>query len=105
MVKNPPASAGDLRDVASMPGPGRFPGERYGNPLQWSCLENHMHRGPWQATVQRVVKSWTRLKRLSMQHIFYIWNLKHDANEPIYEAEVDSQTQKTNFVATRGERG
>ena len=40
MVKNPPASAGDLRDMGSIPGLGRSPGEGNGNPFQYSCLEN-----------------------------------------------------------------
>ena len=57
--KNLPASAGDLRDVGSIPGWGRFPGEGNGNPLQYSCLENPMDRGAWQATVHGVTKSRT----------------------------------------------
>ena len=65
VVKNPPANAGDLRDVGLIPGLGRFPGEGNGNPLQYSCLENPMDRGAWQATVYGVAKSQTRLKRLS----------------------------------------
>ena len=40
MVKNPPARAGELRDVVSIPGLGRSPGGGHGNPLQYSCLEN-----------------------------------------------------------------
>ena len=44
--KNPPAEAGD---VGLIPGSGRFPGEGNGNPLQYSCLGNHMDRGAWQA--------------------------------------------------------
>ena len=44
-VKNPPAIGGDLRDVDSIPGSGRSPGEGNGNPLQYSCLENPMDRG------------------------------------------------------------
>ena len=44
-VKNPPAIAGDLRDVDSIPGLGRSPGEGNGNPLQYSCLENPRDRG------------------------------------------------------------
>ena len=62
MVKNPPASAGDLKDVGSIPELGRCPGEGYGNPLQYTCLENPMDRGGWQATVRRVAKSLTCLK-------------------------------------------
>jgi len=65
VVKNPSASARDVRDVGSSPGSGRFPGEGHGNPLQYSCLENPMDRGAWQATVHRVTKSQTQLKRLS----------------------------------------
>ena len=66
VVKNPPANAGDIRDVGSIPGPGRSPGGVHGNPLQYSCLEKPMNREVWQATVHRVAKSWTRLNQLSM---------------------------------------
>ena len=43
----PPANAGDARDVGSIPGLGRSPGGRNGNPLQYSCLEIPMDRGAW----------------------------------------------------------
>ena len=56
VVKNPPASAGDM---GSIPGLGRSPGIRNGNPLQYSYLENSMDRGAWQATVHNVKKSQT----------------------------------------------
>ena len=61
VVKNPPANAGDIRDrdVGSIPGVGRSPGEGHGNPLQYSCLKNPMDNGAWQAIVHRVAKSWT----------------------------------------------
>ena len=49
MVKNPPANAGDIRDVGSVPGLGRSPGEGHGNSLQYSCLENAMSSGAWRA--------------------------------------------------------
>ena len=65
VVKNPPASAGDVKDVGSIPGLGRPSGEGYSNPLQYSYLENPRDRGAWQATVHRVTKSQTQLKRLS----------------------------------------
>ena len=48
-----------LRDMALIPGSGRFPGGGHGNPLKYSCLENPVDRGAWQATVQRVAKSQT----------------------------------------------
>ena len=62
VVKNLPAG-----DPGPIPGSGRFPGGGNGNPLQDSCVENPMHRGGWRATVHRVIKSQTRLKRLSTQ--------------------------------------
>ena len=61
--KNPPANAGDVRDVGSIPGSGKSPGggSEGGNPLQDSCLEKPMDRGTWQATVHGVAKSRTWL--------------------------------------------
>ena len=49
VVRNLPTNAGDIKDVDSIPGLGRSPGEGHGNPLQYSCLENLMDRGAWQA--------------------------------------------------------
>ena len=57
MVKNPPANAGDVRDLGSIPEWGRSPGGGHGNPLQYPCLENPMDRGAWQATVYGITKS------------------------------------------------
>ena len=54
------------RDVSSIPALGRSPGDGHGNPFQYSCLENPMDRGAWQAAVHRVPESQTRLKWLSM---------------------------------------
>ena len=51
-------SACNAEDLGSIPGLGRSPGEGNGNPLQYSCLENSMDRGAWQATVHGVTKSW-----------------------------------------------
>ena len=62
LVKNLPANAGDRRDAGLIPGLGIFPGGEHGNPLQYSCMENPMDRGTWQATVHRVTKSQTLLK-------------------------------------------
>ena len=61
MVKKLTANAGDIRDVGSIPGSGRSLGVGNGNPLQYSCLENPMDRGAWQATVHGVAKSQTQL--------------------------------------------
>ena len=49
----------------SIRGSERFPGGGHGNPLWYSCLENPVDRGAWRATVHRVEKSQTQLKRLS----------------------------------------
>ena len=52
VIKNTPANSGSARDMGSIPGLGRSsPGEGNGNPFQYSCLENPMDRGAWQATV------------------------------------------------------
>ena len=72
VVKNPPVNAGNIRDVGSIPGLGRFPGGEHGNLLQYSCLENPMDRGAWQTTVHGVAKSHTQLKQLSTHTIYEV---------------------------------
>ena len=59
VVKNPCANEEDAGDSGSIPGLGRLPREGNCNPLQYSCLENPMDGGGWQATVHRVTKSLT----------------------------------------------
>ena len=59
MVKNPPASAGGVRDLGLVPGSGRSPEGEHGDPLQYSCLENPVDRGAWRAVVHGVTKSQT----------------------------------------------
>ena len=61
MVKNPPANAGDIRDMGLILGSARSPGKGNGNPLQNSCLENSMDRGSWRAAVHGVPKNHTCL--------------------------------------------
>ena len=56
MVKTPPAHSGHTGDRASIPGSGRSPGGGHGHPLQYSCLENPMDRGAWQATLHRATE-------------------------------------------------
>ena len=75
MGKNRFVNAGDVRDVGSIPGSERYPGEGHGYPLQYSCLENTMDRGPWQATVHRVTKNWICLKQLSIHKVSDSHNL------------------------------
>ena len=70
--------AGATGDMGSTPGRGRSPGggswQGHGNPLQYSCLENPMDRGAWQAAVHRVTKSRTWLKRLSTHTLLLYYN-------------------------------
>jgi len=56
MVKNMPANAGDIRYTGFIPGSGRSPGGRHGNPLQYSFLENFLDRRAWKATGQGIAK-------------------------------------------------
>ena len=74
VVKNLPANTGDIRDKSSIPGSGRSSGGRHGNRLQYSCLENSLHRGAWWTTVHRVAKSQTQLKPISMHACTHIYN-------------------------------
>ena len=66
---------GAAGDVGLISRSGRCPGEGHGDPLQYSCLENPRDRGEGQATVHRVAKSQTQLKRLNIaqQHNAHIY--------------------------------
>ena len=76
MVKTLPTDAGDARDVGQIPELGRSPGEGNGNSLQYSCLQNPIDRGSWQATVNGVAESPTRWVQMhdaminDVEHIF-----------------------------------
>ena len=65
VVKNPPANT---EDAGSIPGSERSPGEENDNPLQYSCLENSMDRGPWRATVHEIAAAAAGLPFLSPMH-------------------------------------
>ena len=56
VVKNLPANAGDIRNIGLIPGLGKSPGGGHGDPLQYSCLENPVDRGAWQAVAHRVTE-------------------------------------------------
>ena len=71
VLKNLPADAGDTGDVSLIPGSGRSSGLEYGNPHQYSCLENSMDRGAWKATVHGVAKGWTQLSTCTHMHFSY----------------------------------
>ena len=67
MGKNPTANEGEIRDAGLIPRFGKSPEGGHSNPFQYSCLENPMYRGAWQATIHRVAKSrtWRLLRGLN----------------------------------------
>ena len=71
-----PASAGDAGDMDLNPGSGRSPGGSSGNPLQYSCLENPVDRGTWQATVHGVAESDTTKQLSTHAHYTVLLNEK-----------------------------
>ena len=74
MVKNLPANAGDMRDLGSIPGLGRSPGEGNGNPLQYSCLENSTEEsGGLQSTRSQRVP----LSHATFTSAFFMVQLSH----------------------------
>ena len=79
--KNPPASAGGTGAANLIPGTGRFPGGRNGNPLQHSCLENSTERESWWATVRGIAESCIQLSEHSrMQFTQIIHDFAKDAS-------------------------
>ena len=66
-------SAYNAGDLGSIPGSGRYPREGNGNPLQYSCLENSMDRGAWQAIAHGLAKSQTQLSDCAYTH--RVWEL------------------------------
>ena len=59
-----------MQDLGLIPGLGKSPEEGNGNPLQYSCLENSMNKGVWQATVQGTAKSYTQLSDEAHTHTY-----------------------------------
>ena len=89
VVKDLPVNAGDVRDVSSIPGSGRFPGGAHGNPLQYSCLENAMDRGAWRATVQmsqRIGHDWSDLSLNNGKIIFLKIHMVLPSRQPNLES-------------------
>ena len=89
MVENPPANAGNIGYMGSIPGSGRSPGRGNGNPLQYSCLKNTTDRGAWQATVHEAAKESDLTERLNTDthahtniYIYTTWlNLRNMLSE------------------------
>ena len=86
VVKNPSANAGDVGDAGSIPGSGRSPGEGHGNPLQYSCLENHMVRegpaGIRSLRLQRIRHNQSDLARTLAQRKYQSQDLRLGLSNP-----------------------
>ena len=67
MAQTVKAPAYNVGDLGLIPGLGRSPGEGNGSPLQYSCLENPMDKGAWQATAHGVAKSRIRLSDFTLK--------------------------------------
>ena len=100
MVKNWPASAGDTRDMGSIPGLGRSPGVANGNPLLSSCLGNFMDRGVWWAIVHGAAKIWIILSTYMYIHTY----IKHSLQFTCFSSLLNSPaTPQCFFLRGRGE--
>ena len=101
-IKNPYASAGDVRDSGSIPGSGRSPGGVHSNPLQYSCLVNPMDRGPWWATVHGVTKSHTWRRWFSMNTIQWVnWRIQYRDSTTNLTKEKKKKKKRTNKLEER----
>ena len=91
---------GDIRDRGSIPGCGRSFGGRHSSQLQYSCLENPMDRGAWQAIVQelqRVEHDWSNLAHTPLMHI--IWNFMNFFFFPKTSLLFDDIVKKMDFLS------
>ena len=101
MVKDPSTNAGDIRDTGSIPGSGRSRGGGHGKPLQYSCLENPMDRGAWQAPLHRVTQSRTQLKQLSL-HTHISLRSSRSVSRPVVSSSVTLWTVARQAPLSRG---
>ena len=99
VVKNLPVSAGDTRDVGSIPGSGRYPGIGNSNPHQQSCVENSRDRGAWWATVHRIAESdMTEV----IQHVVKTRESRKKCKIPWQRAQTQGGTSKGANNSARG---
>ena len=96
-INNLPANARDARDMGSIPGSGRFPGEGNGNPLQYSCLENLMDREAWTATVHGATKSQIGLSAHTCISVGWV---RHCEAKPLVSGEEEDQQHEAARHAT-----
>ena len=79
------------KDVGLIPGSGRSPGGGHGNPLQYSCLQNHIDKGAWQTIVHGVSKNQTQLNWLSMHAYIYVYYTQDGCNITLVGLKSDKQ--------------
>ena len=93
-------SACNAKDLGSIPGSGRSPGEGNGNQLQYSCLENPMDREVWQTTVHGIAKSRTRLSNFTSVRVHLLCLQKQKVGKtPMknYKSKTITQCPDVNF--------
>ena len=97
-----PARAGDSRDVGSIPGWGRSPGEGHGNPAQYPCLENPLDRGAWGATVHGAAKSQIQLSKKQYPSLngHGFKQAPRDAWRPALHGVAESWTRLSGYTTT-----
>ena len=103
LVKNPFANAGDIETWVWSLGQEDYPGEGHGKPLQYSCLENPMDRGDYQATVHRVTQNQIRLKQISTHRKINILNKVKKSRwnthvQKVFNQEAHPRIRSTNFL-------
>ena len=105
LVKNLHANVGDARHVSLIPGSGKSPGERNGNPLWYSCLENPVDRGVWYASVHGIAKSQTRLRvREPVPYGYVLITLKCGIKIIIIIIKAKSKKKKNKIEVTKVQR-
>ena len=85
VIKNPSANA---KDSGLILGLGRFPGVENSNPLQYTCLENSMDRGAWQATVHGAAMSQTGLSDRAHMNTIYKTDVSTCSRPPLLPSQL-----------------
>ena len=91
MVKHPPGNVGDINS-GSVLGSGRYPGGGHDNPLQYSCLENSMDKGAWEATIQGVTKSQTKLSTVVLYFFIFLFIIIDIIDKYIFSMKIKYET-------------
>ena len=108
VVKNPPASAGDVENAAWIPGLGRSPREGNGNPLQYCCLGNPIDWGAWWATIHGITRVGHDLVTKQQQHVmwfnFFLNHMQASYISKILHRNSDVQLKVSSWVVAASSR-